>query len=128
METTLSEVNTSPGRTALEYASPEGVLKRARKELGELDGLRPVRITAAVATSEHTCNQCTIPFGEGREVLWIRIKDDDAGTVIGGVTLSSTWKAKPWHRRCWDEFEAAIDKRRVELERILGEDHHELDA
>lgn len=126
METTIEE--TRRDRDALDVPSRAGVIAAARKELGELEGLKASSIVVKSASAEHHCSQCSTIFGEGREVLWIRTRDDEKVKIIVGVTLELTWKARPWHRSCWDYFEASVDARRVELEKILGDDHHELDA
>jgi hypothetical protein len=122
------EMTLSRSGDIVDEIAPAATLAAARKEHGELDGLKPSSIVVRPASVEHYCSQCSALFGEGREVLWIRTNDDEVITVMPGVTIERTWKSTPWHRSCWDLFEAAIDARRVELEKILGEEHHELDS
>jgi len=99
----------------------------ARKELGELEGLKPSRIAIKFCATDIHCHHCSVNFRYGFEVLWVRTRDDEKAEVIAGVPELTTWKARPWHRWCWDAFEAAVDARRVELETILGVEHHELE-
>jgi len=134
-------VVTEAGRLALDVAVTSGQCAQALKkwnladdlkafdswgpkELSELEDMKPVRIKFSLATKDYKCHHCSIVIGIGREVMWIRTKGDDK-FVFGQMLSGSTWKSKPWHRGCWDQWEFAIDQSRMRLERILGEDHHE---
>lgn len=99
-------------------------MEAARKELADLDEMRLSKMKIEPASRDYKCNRCSNGVAQGSEVIWVRTKHDEIGVAMGG----SEWKSTPWHRPCWDEWEAVLDQRRVELEKILGEDHHEFDA
>lgn len=100
-------------------------LDSVRQELADLNGLKPTKITVSTTSKDYRCSHCVTAIGVGREVLWIRTVEDDQ--FVPDMFISgSSWKAKPWHRLCWDRWEYAVDQHRMRLERLLGEDHHEL--
>jgi len=99
-------------------------LDKVRKEIAELDDMKAIKLAVTLATKDYKCKHCSIAIGIGCEIMWIRTRGDgkfEPGTFMSG----SSWKSKPWHRGCWDQWEFAIDQSRMRLERILGEDHHE---
>ena len=87
------------------------------RELQELDGLKPSSLKAAVAERDYQCHGCRTKIAQGSEVLWIRFRDDEVESAAG---RASTWRHKPYHRRCYDEVEHDTDVRRQQIERELG--------
>lgn len=99
-------------------------LDKVREELAELDDLKAVRIAFAEAARDYRCHHCSVTIGIGCEVTWIRTKGDNK-FVPDSMVVGSSWKSRPWHRLCWDQWEFAVDQDRIRLEGILGEDNHE---